>query len=250
MGGGSIEADRWEGRPAVQKRDETELARGISFFNTISIEPTFLEIPLMGRTSATSTDTTTRLVKIGMKCIPYRLDGISDFLTAMDDAHNRSYAKAWFLQKFPSMWNKTKFSANHFLSKAPPYKELSKPKKVAELLTKSTAQWTFLSILTANEIKNKNISDTLNTYKDLVSGVWGDMVVIDDTKEVINFCTVATKGCSQIHLDYLKEILRLDNVIDVDVFKKASAGPVFRNVVPIKKMFESTCNCKKFKDIL
>jgi len=241
-GGGSIEADRWEARPQVTRRDETEVARGISFFGTISVEPTYLEIPLVGRTTATSTDITTRVVKIGMKCIPYRLDGVSDIMSAMQQARNRTYAKTWFLQKFPNMWNKTKFSANDFLSKSPVYKDLTSSKKVAEMMTRKIAQWTFLSVLTANDFRGRDLKDSLESYGELVKGGWGDMVVIDDTKDIISFCSVASRGCSQLSLDYLKEIFRLDNVIDVDLFKKSGGGTsLFRNKVPFSKVFESSC---------
>ena len=124
-----------------------------------------------------------------MKCVPYQLDGVTDILGAMDEAKNRSYAKTYFMQKFPSFINRSKFSTKDFIVKSPPYKDLGNPKKVAQFMTKSQAQWTFLVILTADDLKGRDSREMMNSFKDLVNGGWGEMIVIDDTKDVISFCT-------------------------------------------------------------
>lgn len=247
-GGGSAEGEKWAERPYVRRRDETEVVRGVTFFNTISLEPTILEIPLRGRISKTSEEIATRVVRVGMKCVPYQLNGVSDILSAMEEAKNRNYAKTYFMQKFPSFISRSKFSAKDFLIKSPPYKELTNPKKVAQMMAKTQAQWTFLVILTADDLEGRDPRELTYIYNDLVKGGWGEMIVIDDTKDVISFCTKAGNYCSQIHIDYLREVLNLDNVIDADLFKKASGGSsVFRNRVPMKKVFESCTTCRNKK---
>lgn len=250
-GGSSKEGEKWSGKPDTQSRDARETPTGISFYATISLEPTYLEIPLEGRPSPDSTEKVSRVVRIGMKCIPFRIDGVDDVLKAMSASATRSYTKTIVTKKLArlrKLWSgratDSKGMRDEFINVAPTSRELGNPKFVSKLMgTAGPTYWSFLTVFAAHDFQGKDLKETLWRYREMVNGGWGDMIVIDDTKEVINFCTQRTLACYQMNLDYLKELLNLDNVIDSDLFKKASSsGPMFPGrKVPISKIFESAC---------
>ena len=258
-GGSSKEGDKWSGKPETKSKDQIEIPRGISFYDTISLEPTYLEIPLQGRTRAGSADEITKIIKIGMKCIPYKLDNTTDILQLMDAAKTRSYVKTLYMKKiarlkkfFGGAPRDPKDRITQILNTISTANELANPRYVAKLMGSGFAvNWSFLTVFTSYDFSDKKLRDLLLTYRDMVNGGFGDIVVVDDTKNVISFCTQRLLSCNQLDLDYLKEVLKLDNIIDADLFKKSSASsPMFPGrILPVSKIFESTCiPCSKNKE--
>ena len=255
-GGSSTDAEKWSGKPETQGRDARETPRGISFYSTISLEPTYLEIPLKGRPSPGSTEETTRVVRVGMKCIPYKIEGITDILDAMSKSKNRSYTSTIISRKvkrfkkfFQGPGRTPEEMQDEILNIMPTSRELANPKFVSRLMgTNAPVYWGFLTVLAAHDFADKDLKQALWEYREMVNGGWGDIIVVDDIKETISFCTQRTLSCYQMNLDYLKELLNLDNVIDADLFKKASSsGPLFPGKrVPVSAVFESSCiPCQK-----
>lgn len=257
VGGGSKEGEKWAGKPETHGPDSRETPRGLFFYDTISLEPTYMEIPLEGRSTPGSSDKVSRVIRIGMKCVPFKLEGVSDLLKLMSHAKNRSYAKTLFIKKSARI---RKFlrgrmtdpvgMRDEFINTTPTSKELNKPAFISKLMgTGGPVYWSFLTIFTSYDFEGKDMRELLWQYRDLVNGGWGDIIVIDDIKQIINFCTQRTLACYQLHMNYLSNILSLDNVIDPDMFKKASStGSPFsmKRKVPVSKVFESCCvDCKK-----
>lgn len=252
FGGASAEVEKWTGRPEQIDRDKIETPRGISFYATISLEPTFLDIPLEGRPTPDSIDRVTRVVRVGMKCVPLRLDGVTDLLDALSIASNRTKLKTMIAKKMERVhkllgrkYRTQKEIIHQVMHTVPSNKELANPKYLVNLFHggSTPVDWSFLTIFTAQDFEERQLKDLLIRYRSLVNGGWGDMIVIDDIKEVISFCTQRTLSCTQMHLDYLRDILNLTNIIDADLFKKtSSSGPLFSaKRVPITKVFESAC---------
>ena len=252
VGGSSSEGDRWTGDTKTRDKDAIETPRGISFYSTISLEPTFLDIPLEGRPSAESTEKVSRVIRIGMKCVPYKLDGVTNLLDAMSMVANRNKIqtlisrKMMYIRKLLGVKYKDyeKELIQQSVHRIPLNTQLLNVKFLSKHLGGGSTpyNWSLLTIFTAQDFKDKSLKEILFTYRDLAKGGWGDMVVIDDVKDVISFCTQRTLACTQLHLDYLRDILNLDNVIDSDLFKKTSSGPMFSSKkVSISKIFESTC---------
>jgi len=251
IGGGTAEGDKWAGKPETLGKDAREVPRGISFFSTISLEPTYLEIPLEGRTKAGSEETTTRIIRVGMKAMPFKVEGVTDLMTMMADAKKRSYIQTLMLRysaRLSKFWNGPakgeEGMKTEFMKTTPTSKELENPKYLSRLMAiKGPVYWSPTTIFVSDDFAEKNLKDLLWIYRDLVKGGWGDLIVFDDSRDIISFCTQKTLACQQLHTDYIKELLNLDNVIDADLFKKASRGSSMfpGRKVPISKVFESTC---------
>ena len=235
IGGRSTEADKWTGKPETQKPDSRETPRGISFYSTISLEPTYLEIPLEGRPQPGSTETVSRVVRIGMKCVPYKVDGVEDILSALTIAKNRSYIQTYLSRQkgrlkrlITGKATDIKGMVNEFLNITPTFRELNNPKFLSKLMGSGIATyWSFLTVFTSHDFKGKNLNEIIWGYREIVNGGWGDIIIVDDERDIINFCTQRNLSCTQLNIDYLRELLNLDNVIDSDLFKRSSQPSSF-----------------------
>jgi len=251
IGGGPKEGEKWAGKPETLGKDAREVPRGISFFSTISLEPTYLEIPLEGRTKAGAEETTTKIIRVGMKAMPFKVEGVTDLMAMMADSRKRSYTETMMLRKmarFSKFWKgpakDSEGMKQEFMKTTPTSKELENPRFLSRLMAiRGPVYWSPTTIFVSDDFSGKELKDLLWNYRDMVNGGWGDMIVMDDARDIINFCTQKTLACQQLHTDYLKELLNLDNVIDADLFKKASSGSSMfpGRKVPISKVFESTC---------
>ena len=79
---------------------------------------------------------------------------------------------------------------------------------------RTASYWSTLAILSTFDFKEDELGEFLSSYRDLVSGGWGDMVVVNDAKESVHFCTTKMMACFEWPMAYIKTILNLSNVLD------------------------------------
>jgi len=249
---------KYDPKPVYGDKEKPEVPKGISFYSAVSLEPTYLEIPLIGRPDAASGDEVTRVLRVGVKSVPYKLDGIRDLKTYLYKVKNRSISSTKFmrkmsrLKKFISGWDSDyKKRPFQFLRLAPTAKELQNVKFLSRSLgTGVVSLWAPTTIFSHYDFRDAELKENLWTYDQLVRGGWGNIVIIDDDSQVVYFCMQDIKACHQLTFTYLKKILDMEDVINVSGTVSRSAKPMSpgRSVGP-SSIFASIQECKNDEDL-
>lgn len=225
-------------RDETQREDSIESPKGITFYRTVNLEPTFLDFSIEGRAKATSSadEVVVRHFRIGMKSVPYKLDGITDLKKALTKSRNRSLAATWYSRTVHRMFGnwvkkyrkfrgkKVSWEADLF-NMSMTYNETKDVKILSRLISGGESYaWAPLVIFSKNDFDDKEYKENMNEYKRLVSGGWGNMIVIDDYSESVSFCLQREKACYSLSYSYLRQILNLDDVIDAGLYGATSSG--------------------------
>ena len=197
-----MEKDSSKG-PVLTEPEKIEVPHGIQFFSTISLEPTALRLPVVMK-SGMFGGQGERIITIGVKCIPYAVKGVDNVIAMMRFIKSKSMLRRYFFSKWNSIKGKIPLTTERGVRKglrsdaglamdiifAPNSTQLSKPNVVRKLMSARTASyWSTLAILSTFDFKEDELGEFLSSYRDLVSGGWGDMVVVNDAKESVHFCT-------------------------------------------------------------
>lgn len=212
------------------KPDEIEIPKGISFFNTVSLEPTFLELPIEQKKNVFGlSGTSERFIRIGFKCIPYKLDGVTDIKNYIRDTKNIAITQSFLKRKLTSMQKRLWMTAARDVYKGkettgniikdilmgPSSEDLSNPNILASLMdSRGPSRWSSLMMFTTFDFEDLELKEVLDDYRNIVKAGWGDMVIINENRESINFCTTKMLSCYDFPYTYLREILKMGNVID------------------------------------
>jgi hypothetical protein len=231
-GGSGADIDtRIDISPTTIKADSKEVPKGVSFFSAVSLEPTYLEIVLKGRSSALSDNEVSRVIRIGMKSVPFKLDGVNDLKELLADSKSRSNTMTWFYkykERLLNNWGWLKGDKpTKIVKKSLTAGELSNPKLLASLLgAGSPREWAPLVIFSYLDFHDAELKDNLWTYDKMVTGGWGNMVIVDDDNQSLYFCMQETKSCYQLSYNYLAKILDMENIL-------VSKGAVSRTSRPM-----------------
>lgn len=228
----------------VQRETDIEVATGVSFYRTINLEPTYLQFQIKGRSKAysdPSDDPITRDFTIGIKCVPFHLDGVTDLKKALSVARNRSVARTWYskmayrtfgqwIKRYRAKTGRKMSKVADIFSTSPTALELTNKKILAQMFYsgKNSSEWSPLVIFSKADFDDREYAENIWQYKQLVKGGWGDMIVMDNDKETINFCFQKDKACYQLGYIYLRQLLNIDDVIDAGIYAATSSG--FGNV--------------------
>lgn len=228
----------------VQRETDIEVATGISFYRTINLEPTYLQFQIKGRAKAysdPSDDPITRDFTIGVKCVPFHLDGVDDLKKALTVSRNRSVARTWYskmthrmfgawIKRYRAKTGRKMSKVADIFSTSPTALELTNKKILAQMFYsgKSSSEWSPLVIFSKVDFDEREYAENIWQYKQLVKGGWGDMIIMDNDKETINFCFQKDKACYQLGYIYLRQLLNIDDVIDAGIYAATSSG--FGNV--------------------
>lgn len=212
---GTVEKQRTQ--PTLTEPEKVEIPQGISFFHTIGIEPTILEIPITIKKHVIGISSAERIIRIGIKCIPYSIDNVENIISAMRTTKNKSKIDNMVKMKISSVKNKFKdFSMTGSpmdIFSTPTSEELSNPRKLSKMMSaREPSTWTSLVILSTEDFSD-DLRESLINYKDLVKSGWGDMIVYNIAKDTVNFCTTRMNACFEIPMAYVKQILNLTNVL-------------------------------------
>jgi hypothetical protein len=252
--------------PKPMKIDEIERPAGITFFHNISLEPTIIEIPISqpkrsaseveakaGRTPERlqkinyyDSSENERVVRIGIKCIPYRVDNISDVISLMSKWKNSWIIGRWFRKSINNIVKKIArtvpivlpnvkrrqgkpagmFSRGYpgggivddnkkMIKYAPSKSELTKSDNLTKYISvENPSTWSTAVILSSYDLQEQNMYNLSRDYRKLVDVAWGDMIITNETKESIFFCTQRMMTCLEMSFTQLKNIINLDNVLD------------------------------------
>ena len=239
--------------------DQVEYPKGLTFFNTISLEPTYLTIMLQQKTRIVSASRTEKMMLVGFKCVPYIMDGTDNILALAKDMRGRSMIERWFLKKWNSIQTKIpltlprrirqgarggqtakvlekgmrKYDLKKDIVYAPTSDIISNPNKLKKIMSvRSATNWSTLTIFSNMDFEEADMKQTLLSYKDLVKAGWGDLVIINEAKEAAYFCTTKMGACYNMPFAYMRNIMNLENVLDYSEVSKWSKP---FSMAPIRK---------------
>lgn len=238
--------DDYSSQPAKLKGDDMEVPKGISFYTTISLEPTFLEIPIeMKRDIFGITGSSMRIIRIGVKCIPYNLVGVENVQKALTDTKNQAKIQGYWKSRWNSIKKRVWMSNERKVYKGtmstgdqmrdvvmgPSSYELSNPNILASLMDpRAPSRWTTMVLFSSNDFENNELVDSMNDYRSMVNAGWGDMVVVNSEKESIYFCMQKLMACQEIPFSYLRKIMSMDDVFDYKEVSKWTRPFNFKSI--------------------
>jgi hypothetical protein len=238
-----------EGSDKIKKisANDIELPRGISFFNTVSLEPTYLEIPINQKKGLMGfTGTSERWIKIGFKCIPYRLEGMTDIKNAII---NNRQVKNYVRRRFDTFVKKNFKSGMYTGRKSsgdivtdviagPSIEDLSNPNILASVMnTREPSRWTSLSMFTTFDFEDSELKEIMTQYRQIVKSGWGDIVIINENRESVSFCTTKMLACYEFPYNYLRQIMNMDSAMD---YRELKSGTRPFNIVPLRTAFKES----------
>lgn len=211
-------AEQLKTQPTLTEPEKIEIPQGISFFHTMGLSPTVLEIPIMIKKHILGGGLSERIVRIGVKCMPYSMDGVEQIIATMKVARHKSKIDSMLKSKMRSI--KSKFKDYTMTGKlmdifnAPTSEELTNPRKLSKMMSaREPATWSSLVILSTEDFGDMDLRESLLNYKELVKVGWGDMVVYNIAKDSVHFCTTRFNACNEMPMSYVKQILNLTNVL-------------------------------------
>lgn len=211
-------AEKQKTQPTLTEPEKIEIPQGISFFHTIGLSPTILEIPIMIKKHILGGGLSERIVRIGIKCMPYSIDGVEQIIATMKMSRNKTKIEAMLKSKLRSI--KPKFK-NYAMTgqpmdifNAPTSYELTDPRKLSKMMSaREPSTWSSLVILSTEDFGDLSLRESLLNYKELVKVGWGDMIVYNIAKDSVHFCTTRFNACNEMPMSYVKQILNLTNVL-------------------------------------
>ena len=228
--------------------EKIEVPQNIVFFSTVSLEPTYMEIPIENTIRPFSKETSERIIKIGIKVIPYAMRNVSDVVNFMNVSRNKTLVQKMFDKSLRKLlinlpfthWrgiykgNADKYDKTRLFSRkevidpdilffSPSRAETFSAGKLKNKLSMvNPTSWSTAVILSAFDFTEREVTDNLRAYSILSKYAWGDIVVVDEFREVVSFCGQKSLTCQAFQIDYLKQILNMANVLDLSVVSRMS----------------------------
>lgn len=226
------------------KPDEYEVPKGINFFSTISLEPTYAEFPISHKISSdpNKSERQGKVIRVGIKAIPFEAKDVSDVVNMMNAIRNKGAIQKFFERGLRYVLTKIPFTQFRGIKKgdkseyasddisdpdiiffSPNKKEVTSSGKLSkQIRMKSPTAWSTTVILSTLDFSEREMKDNVRAYSNLIDYSWGDLVIVDPSKETFNFCSQKSEGCQVFQLEYIKQILNISNVVDMSVVSKFS----------------------------
>jgi len=234
------------GQSSFSKADQYEEPRGISFFNSVSLEPTYLMIPIEQKTSMfMPTEKSERMIQIGVKCVPYQVEGVKDIVAMMEIIKSMSIIESYFFSMWNSIKAKIPLTKGWWIRKgyrggkkpvllpngkevteedyektldiifAPTSRQLSDPGYLKKLISgRKSNFWSTLAVLSVEDFSSRELKTTFETYKRLVVAGWGDLVIDNYLDDSVYFCTQKLGACYQMSYRMVKQSMRASDIFD------------------------------------
>lgn len=245
--------------PTRATTDTFEVPRGVSMYSTISYEPTYLEFQIKRGEQIMD-------IAIGFKCVPFTIEDPID-ISALLERHqamrglmgaikravisrwNRLRKKVWLSRaryihrgRRPEDW--VIFGSDpgdvprQDIMFSPNYYELTDSRLLAKkLLTSETNvhTWAVLTVLSTEDFSlEANAANLMKDFRRLAKVGWGDIMVLDPNREVLNYCMLSSLNCFSLDFASISKLINLPNVIDYNdarrytaAFKASSPQKVF-----------------------
>lgn len=231
--------DKYRPTTTMTSLDQVEKPIDIHFFSQISLEPTILEIPLTIRvTRDPDADRESVNLRVGVKCVPYVVDNVKSIMSIMREARYMGMIERMFKNSIRKLNTKIWFTRARAINKGeiinpdeskltikytPNMNELNNPKTLAKMVSKSgDASWSTMLVLSTYDFKDAELMDFIKNYRKMTKYVVGDLVITNETKESVYFCSPRFRNCIDIQFTYLQKVLNLSGVIDYSVVSRTS----------------------------
>ncbi|MCK5018458.1 MAG: hypothetical protein KAS32_15470 [Candidatus Peribacteraceae bacterium] len=226
-------------QPTTSGVEDIELPRGITFFNTFGLEPTYLTFRMDLKSTVIMPLSSGPVdIMVGVKVIPYAVKGVNNVLGMMKQIRSMSTMQRFWFSKWNSIKGKIPFTPQRAVRTgerkgeatdiifAPNSVELSNAKTLSKMMsTRKASNWATLAVLSTYDFSDKELRETIQDYKKLVKGGWGDMVIVNESSETVHFCTQKLNACYELPFAYLKQVMNLSNIMDYAEVSKWTRGP-------------------------
>lgn len=216
--------------------EKIELPSGLTFFSTISLEPTFLQIPINIKTRILFPGSTERTIVIGVKAVPYKVDKVEDIINMMKNHKSYGLVKRFFFRQWNTIQNKVLILTKRWWAYkgkktgeatdiifAPSSQQLSDSKYLKGIMSsRGSSAWSTVACLSTFDFKEEDLKEMIRDYRWLTQSGWSDIMVINEAKESINFCTAKLNACYELPISYLKQVMNLKNVFDYSEIQRWS----------------------------
>ena len=212
------------------KLDDVQDPGGITFFKQISIEPTFMDIPITVQLEPGRGAEHFMEIKVGIKCIPYFIDDVTNIVFLLREARHVNLIERKFKNALRSINKRVWFSKARAINKhgyvdpreavntikyTPTRKEMENTKRVSKMFsTNKSPNWSTMIALSSFDLSDADLSDFIRNYKRMTEYLIGDIIIVNETKESAHFCTVRMNSCQELSFAYLRKVLNMDNVLD------------------------------------
>jgi hypothetical protein len=238
--------------------DAVEIPPGVILYKDISLEPTMLEIAVNDRKYF-----------IGLKSIPYKIDNDSDIIRSlMVDAQGgvintmrrvlktywnsvlrHSLGKAAHIYRgrpvssTVSQAMNTVFGGKNIADEplddlyfSPSVFDLSKAKRVANMMKDSSPVWSTELCVTTTDVEDAGVDLEYfyKIYRRATKVGWGDIIFIDREQEIVSHCSMSLLACTKISFSNLQKLFNLENVIDFSQLSRYAKGPFSANTMPFR----------------
>lgn len=231
--------DKYRPTTIMTSLDQVEKPANIHFFSQISLEPTILEIPLSVRaTSSNEYDRQVVYLRVGVKCVPYVVDNVKNIISIMRESRYMGIIERLFKNSIRKINTKIWFTKSRAINKgeiidpdearitvkySPNMNELNNSKRLAKLISGTgDSSWSTMIVLSTYDFKDTEMMDFIKNYRKMTKYVIGDLVITNETKESVFFCSPRFRNCIEIQFTYLQKVLNLAGVIDYSVVSRTS----------------------------
>lgn len=226
---GSKESDIYSKTGKTASKDAIEYPSGLTFFNTIGLEPTVMLFPISLKknkiTSVATGSEIERVFSVGIKVVPFFLDDVSNILNLIKDDRGRKTITQQFKRKFPRIFRKIRIPRIPIsddtpqevkdIVMAPSSDDLSDPRKLAKQIgLGKRGKWAPIAVLSTDDFNDDDLRGTIRDYKKLVRQNWGDIIIINEVTESAYFCTQSLQACYDMPFSYMRNIMNIDNILD------------------------------------
>ena len=216
--------------------ERIELPSGLTFFTTISLEPTFLQIPINIKSGIIWPGSSERMLTIGVKAVPYKANKVEDVVAMMKNHRSYGMIKRFFFRNWNSIQNKMLVMSKRWWSYkgkksgeatdiifAPSSQQLSSSSYLKKLMSsRRSSSWSTVVCLSTFDFKEDDLKGVLNDYRWLTQSGWADIMIVNEAKESVHFCTAKLNACYELPLSYLKQVMNLKNVLDYSEIQRWS----------------------------
>ena len=74
--------------------------------------------------------------------------------------------------------------------------------------------WSTVVCLSTFDFDDEDLKESLTNYRWLVQAGWADILIVNEPKESVHFCTAKMNACYELPFAYMKQVMNLSNILD------------------------------------
>jgi len=213
--------------------------RDISFYKSLGMEPTVLTVGCRVGQNNYAT-------YIAIKAYPVFVESSDMLIEIVNKSKNRGFLERITLSLLPKFLHKDVYSSKILktITSSLLYKSKMNSDDLSDYIgSKKSVMWSYAISFMSYDLTEEQIDDLYVSYKSACSsGILGDIVIVDPSRDLITYCTTKTGICdARVLSNVAASILNKDptEVIDITSSKPSSITSIFqtRKRIPSNSLF-------------